>query len=368
MRQTPRGFTLVEMLVVMAVSLLLVVTIVPVFAMATHTVTAVQRKLSLYESARNILDLVEAEIRLAAINDRGEHFSIKTWVVQDTDPHTPTLATPDTVRYHYSRRDGDTVNYVKMQAGAYRFAPNLTQPGSMAFPMAYPEISETAPEGWKCSIRSSLMYPYLFNEGGAGVPAEGTLTRAQQLPNASLPEIQLYARGINCMHAGTGDNIDEYDPIPHNLAPGFEIKSSTNSSSGNPALGQEDPKEKTQALMWKEIRRTKERKFGGIHTMDFAVAYWDDVTRKFVDVPDNSAIYFWPFPKVVRVTITVCDPDQRGQITLSRIIQPMVGIGDGHITIARESNGTLDVDPKPFNRPKILDGAKSIEPRLNTYN
>ena len=65
-----------------------------------------------------------------------------------------------------------TINYVKMQAGGYRFATNLVQPGSMAFPLTYPEISETAPEGWKCSIRSTMMYPYLYNEGGAYL-AEG---------------------------------------------------------------------------------------------------------------------------------------------------------------------------------------------------
>ena len=74
--------------------------------------------------------------------------------------------------------------------------------------------------------------------------------------------------------------------------------------------------------------------------MDFATLQWDDVTQKFVDPPDNTAIYFWPFPKAVRLTINVCSIDRKSRITLSRIIHPMVGMGDAHITAAKASAGT----------------------------
>src|SRR6185295_897293 len=103
----------------------------------TRTVKAVELKLSLYESARNILDGMEIEIRQAVLNERGEHFSIKTWVEEDSDPFTRdedgNSATPDTKRYYYSRREGDVIDYLKPPSAAYRFAMNLMRPGSMAY-------------------------------------------------------------------------------------------------------------------------------------------------------------------------------------------------------------------------------------------
>jgi hypothetical protein len=37
-----------------------------------------------------------------------------------------------------------------------------------------------------------------------------------------------------------------------------------------------------------------------------------DTLVPFTDLPDNTVVYFFPMPKSVRITITVCDPDKRG--------------------------------------------------------
>ena len=43
-----RGFTLLEMMVVVTISLLLMVLVVPIFQICTRTVRTVERKLALY--------------------------------------------------------------------------------------------------------------------------------------------------------------------------------------------------------------------------------------------------------------------------------------------------------------------------------
>ena len=55
-----RGFTLLEMMTVLAISLGLMLIIVPVFTVSTRVVERVERKLAVYESARGILDMFVA--------------------------------------------------------------------------------------------------------------------------------------------------------------------------------------------------------------------------------------------------------------------------------------------------------------------
>ena len=362
------GFTVVEMLVVLALSLALMTLIVPIFQIATRTVKGVERRLALYEAARNILDLLEYEIAMAAVNERGEHFSLKSWTAQDADPCTRdqdgSPATPDTLPYLYSRREGDALAYVKLQAGAFRYAGNLLQPGSMAFALAYPEIAQSAPEAWKCSTRSTWIYPYKYSDAGAGF-FDGTLSRARQTANVSLAEIEIIAHGLTNQHGGIGADLAQADPIPLTLAPGFEIKLSDPGYNPSNSDGREDPREVVMQMWHKDLKATKRRKLGGIRAMDFDVAYWDDAARKFVDPPDGTALYFWPPPKALRVTVTVCDAERRGQLTLTRIVQLCAGIGDGQAANTLDTQG-LDADPQPFNRTKQL-GAANLEPKLRTY-
>src|SRR6185436_13543238 len=113
-----RGFTLIEMLVVLAISLMLMVLVVPVFQVTTKTVQAVERKLSVYEAARNILDIIESDVKLGVVNERGGHWSLKSVAWEDNDAFTPpgsTLITGNTdkasMAYKQSRRFADAVNY-----------------------------------------------------------------------------------------------------------------------------------------------------------------------------------------------------------------------------------------------------------------
>ncbi len=362
------GFSVLEMLVVLGISLALMTLIVTVFRITTRTVKVVERKLALYEAARNVLDLLEYELAMAAVNERGEHFSIKSWTVQDADSFTRdedgNPATADSKPYRYSRREGDAVAYVKLQAGAFRYAGNLLLPGSMAFALAYPEVAQSAPEAWKCSARSTWIYPYKYSDAGAGF-FDGTLSRAQQTANVSLAEIEIIAHGLANQHSGIGADLAQNDPIPLTLAPGFEIKLSDPGYVPSNSDGREDPREVVMQMWHKEIKSTKRRKLGGIRAMDLDVAYWDDSAKKFVDPPDGTALYFWPPPKALRVTITVCDAERRGQLTLSRVVQLCCGTGDGQVANTLDTQ-SLDLDPQPFNRTKKL-GAPNLEPKLLIY-
>lgn len=94
MRHPQRAFTLVEMMVVLTVSLLMMTMIVPIFKVSTRTVQTVERKLAVYEAARNIIEIIESDVQLAMSNEKGDHFSIKHVSWLDTDPFTPPSPTP----------------------------------------------------------------------------------------------------------------------------------------------------------------------------------------------------------------------------------------------------------------------------------
>jgi prepilin-type N-terminal cleavage/methylation domain-containing protein len=96
MKNTPRrdrGFTLLEMMTVLAIALILMMMMVEVFKVSTHTVQIVERKLAVYEAARGLLDEVEDNVRRTGYNERGELFAIKSMSFTDNDPVT--VSNPD---------------------------------------------------------------------------------------------------------------------------------------------------------------------------------------------------------------------------------------------------------------------------------
>ncbi|HYF51762.1 MAG TPA: prepilin-type N-terminal cleavage/methylation domain-containing protein, partial [Planctomycetota bacterium] len=107
----PRGFTLLEMMIVLSITLLMMVLIVPIFQVSTRTVQRVEQKLKTYEAARMILDLLEGEIMQAVTaNERGEIFSIKNFDFKDNDKFTPDF--DPAKRYSLSsRRESDMALY-----------------------------------------------------------------------------------------------------------------------------------------------------------------------------------------------------------------------------------------------------------------
>jgi prepilin-type N-terminal cleavage/methylation domain-containing protein len=353
-----RGFTLLEMIVVLAISLTMMILIVPVFQVTTKTVENVERKLAIYEAARNILDIVEAELRFAVVNERGEGFSIKSHDYTDLDKFTdPTNIAPPTARYaRTSRRESDSVQYTKLQAGGFRFANNLLMLGSQAFPLAYPESFLNTPELWKCNLHSTLSYGDI-NRTGAD---QTQPTRADQLADVGKITIAMVASVHYSEYLSSGDNVNYLDAPYNDLSPGNEIKTagSTREDAGAEFVltGSDD------------LQQTRYRNFSGIRAMDLDIAFWNGATRQFVDVPDKSAIYFSPPPKAIRLSITVCDVRKRGAITLQRVVDLSVGhnhCSDAEVDLNNATDIRLNLHPAPYNkRIKLGPGTQNEATKL----
>jgi type II secretory pathway pseudopilin PulG len=368
------GFTMLEIMVVIALVLMIIVVVLPIFQVTTKTIQTVERRLAVYEAARSILDTIENELRLAVINERGEMLQIKSMNYTDTDVSKGTLCDPskraaantnpalfEPMGYRGKRREADALNYVKMQGGGYRWANNLMMTGSQCFPLSYPELFGSSPEAWKCSIQSSLQYRNQITS--EPMRPDQLLDihniRLQMVCNAYYTEFRF--------QSGPGI-IYIFDPIFNTFSPGFEVKQIGDHWSTYVVNWQrpvnETPNREGGALTSADGYYQCQRALGAIPIMDLDIAYWDDNTRKFRDPPDNSLISFSPIPKAVRVTITVCDKDKRLQITLARVIQLAVGNGlcdatedvgaTGQVTRTALDTTRLDLDMTPYNRSKNL--------------
>jgi len=375
-----RAFTLLEMLVVVTVSLTIITMIVPIFQVTTRTVRTVERKLALYEAARNILDILEFEMRMVAQNERGEHFSIKSITFPDNDPgpHVslpgatkPGIADVNRLGYRQSRREADVVSFARHQGGAFRYVMNLEKLGSMAFPLAYPEQINRTPEAWKASIRSTLAYPRGYFNG-----TDNTVgfipSRNDCLFNVRHIEVEEVAHPINPMHNSNSITFDLMDHCYDTMAAGNEVKltgdySSAKMNQAPPGTTCEDAARATEGFRyaWDDISYAVRRTAGVINIMDLDIAYWDDAqgspTRfSYQDPPDNCAVYFWPTPKAIRVTIAVCDIDKRGVLSLCRVIYLPVGTGNQLIdTSPNASQPRMDRDMQPHNRAKLLHNPRN---------
>jgi prepilin-type N-terminal cleavage/methylation domain-containing protein len=337
------GFTLIEMMVVISIALIMMLLIVPIFQVTTKTVQTVERKLAVYEAARNILDMVEADVKLAVANERGGHFSMKSLAWEDNDPFTPAGTTK---HYFESRRDADAINYVKTEPAG--FAGNDKSPfaGSKSFPLGYPHLSVDNPEGWKTTIRSTLAYQtgrewfsgdYEFSDTGE------RWNRAEQLADVGMIETGFIFYAIRDQWRYFNNTVvnttEHWDDVPDFLGPGKEIKVPPGYAG--------------------DQGHSAQRRYVGIRLLDIDFAYWDDVAKEFKDPPDNTAIYFWPAPKAVRVTITVCDREKRTRLTLRRVIQVPTGLGDGVVTHSAPGDSTYD-SPGAYNRTKYLPNLPAV--------
>jgi len=364
--KTPRGFTLIEMLTVLAIALTMVALTVPIFGMATKTVGAVQRKLTIYASARNVLDTFEAEARLAISNERGGHFSIKKLAFQDSDPFTPQESFPDTKKYVCSRREADCLNLVQLQPGGYEWTGKVGSqtvpvlPGAQPFPLAYPNNWGRYAEGWRVELTSSLSYqtPSVVDvdqdEGGSAKEV------TDQLADVSGITTPVHSYAIcnyikdNCITEGYPSSTRLYDEVYDQLGPGKEIKNARRAQ--------------TEATV---PSRQHYRGVSGIRVMDLDIAYWDDAQRKFLNVPDARVVYFAPPPKAVRFTITVCDREKRyGSITLQRVVYLPAGHGQASVQTTDDNfyynysaSGSNPANPckaTSFNRTKRIKNLPPI--------
>ena len=377
-RSRAAGFTLMEMMVVVTVALTMMVMIVPIFTVATRTVGTVERRLTIYQSARNIIDQIENDVWMAATNERGDAFNIKSVTYVDTDtnravspdpvdfglpPGSP--LPPDPLAYRLSRRYASAVNIMKHQGGGFRWATGLVMPGSQAFPNSYPEFFVNTPEAWKVSIRSTLLYHQWTNYWQ---DLGWNFSRTQQLQDVGRIRLEMVNNAVymRSSYGGGSGNI-HFDQIFDDTAPGYEIKG-TGDKWEFWARMSEDPNHLAQGLTSANVYYEVQRVSGAITLMDFDVAYWDDALREFVRPPNNTMISFAPAPKAIRITITVCDQSKRMLLTLSRVIGIASGTGicDSEIssptfggTPQLKTQGLLapvrmDTDPYPYNRPKDL--------------
>jgi prepilin-type N-terminal cleavage/methylation domain-containing protein len=363
-RNAPRGFTLLEMMIVVLISLLIMAVIVPIFKLTTHTVQAVERKLAIYESARNILDNLAYELKQSVANERGGLFCIKKYRFMDKDPFTPPQTNLKN-RFYESRREADAVFFTLHQAGGFRFNKGTSMAGSMSFPMAYPQWNMMYPEGWRASFRSSL---FTRVDGGGGISAtDGDYDSgyySAQDSDVSLIEFsgcyESLSNVVKLWQEGPPaytQHVHHYDPqFFDDLSPGRELMRPYQSIGT--AMGNQ-----------------KFRKVSTTRCMDIEFAWWDDTKKAFTILPDYEyaeAIYFAPIPKAVRVTITVCDPNRRGRVTLSRVVSLPSGTGYGAIYRNASSKGDRDFlnksdsdfTPAPYNRVKNLG---ALEPTYGSY-
>ncbi|MCW8131912.1 MAG: prepilin-type N-terminal cleavage/methylation domain-containing protein [Planctomycetota bacterium] len=352
MRRNARGFTLMEMMIVVSISLAMMVLIVPIFRTSTNAVKQVERKLALYEAARNILDILESEIKLASVNERGGHFSITSVAWEDDDASTPAGVTApgplDTGRlgYRQSRREADQLGYVKLDPGGFSVAYKsklLPFPGSKAFPLAYPTRTNDYPEAWRGALRTSLLYQTIrewYSSDFEFSEATGERwNRSEQLADVSTIEASFVYYAMThewkYWNNGSWNTTRHYTEVPDMLGPGMEIHNAPYYSGD-------------QGGQWM-------RRIQGIKVVDLDFAYWDETQNsgngKFMNPTDTSAIYFWPAPKALRVTITAMDREKRGMITLCRVVQIPVGAGSGATTDGYGSDTDYDTPPI-FNRIK----------------
>ena len=370
--RSARAFTLVEMMVVVAVSLSMTICIAMIFKTSTKTVQHVEQRLAVYEAARNILDIIHNQMLTACNNERGEQFSIKSAFFNDNDLFTPTSANANARYAQTSRREADCVNFRVINAGSSAYRDQAYIPGSFEYPITYQGLYYTFPECYKFSLRSSLLYPklddwdassqYQVNQATGYFFQTPTQIRNDQLNDVSQIELTGLLTSTNAENTQqwTGPSWTQYiytprDTPPNFFAPGNEPKLATPISS--------------------DVDRKNQQRFSGFHILDLDIAYWDEQARKFVDPPDNSVIYFAPMPKAVRVTITVCDTEKRTTVTLRRVIFLITGASPASTpsgvvanpkTFIQPDDNTYIV-PLPVNQPKDLKKlqAMGIEPQLN---
>jgi prepilin-type N-terminal cleavage/methylation domain-containing protein len=312
-----RGFTLLEMMVVAMVALILMSMIVPIFQVTTRSVATVEKKLAVYEAARMILDFYEGEITTAAFDCRGNQFGIKATEWTDNDKFTPAGTSE---RYAASLRHGGSISFVKPPSYIYYSAYGFGQNTALVNPTW----------GVDCNIS------YITSS----LAASKAFTRAPQLDNVSTITTSGYnmqrhwAENTGLYYADAPANtIPMYSPKDHcptSLAPGFEFEpyggydNDAGHGSYQPAMA----------------------------VIDFDIAYWDEAARDFKHLPKDTAAYFAPPPKAVRITITVCDPDKRARVTLQRVVRIPVGTGPG--VLAATAPDPKYMLPSPYNRLKDL--------------
>ena len=334
MRKIRPGFTLVEMMVVLLISLMLVTMALSIFQVSTRTIEHIERRLAVYEAARNTLDRFECEIMTAFVNEKGDEFCIKAVNFLDTDPFTPAASPAGSdKKFYQSRRDLDAIYYLRRTAGArWSISPYS---GSAWHPFAEPS-QVYYPDLFRTYLRPNVLY------GSLQWPYTVTGFRNTMLADVSKIDSGLY---MDMRWTNTGDYWDG--------STGRQVGWASNElmTEFSPGAEKNAPNDPVTSIYGKYNN--------GGNIMDLEISYWDDTVQKFLSVPDFTSVYFAPPPKAVRVTITVCAREKRDRVTLSRVIKIPVGNGAGAVQDTRDADFA---NPSyPYNRTKNL---KLLEPNI----
>jgi hypothetical protein len=323
------------MMVVISIALIMMILILPIFQISTRTISNVERRLAVYEAARNILDYLEANAAQVFINEKGEHFSIKSCSFQDNDAFTPTQGTPDSKPYRFSRREADAMDF-SMRAGPLHWN---TAWRLILFAGQQEESTQAhGSDGWFASTRSTYQYLSMVNRNQLKSDVSSVVTTVSAGPPVPLGLYTYLNKRFSRLQGSMAFNepVRFFEPGSEKNAPFWGYAPQGSVTGWQPiASSSWDFRESSRSAL-----------------LDLNIAYWDDVARKYIDPPDNTAIYFAPPPKSLRFTITVCDREKRTRLTLCRNVLIPCGTGKGVVLDTRDTDYQL---PGPFNRTKNLD-------------
>jgi prepilin-type N-terminal cleavage/methylation domain-containing protein len=347
------GFTLIELMVVLLITLIIMGMLTSFFVTTTKVVSVVELKLRLNEQARGILDTLEEQIINACANERGGQFAVKGLSFTDGDSNLK--VSPDN-NATASKRKVDALHFVQT-APIKAVMKGYPYSGGYPFPLysSWVSNSSAAHEYGMVVLFANIHYAlrpdgepntgfHPTNESDAAIKNAAIKNDVSRLSYSILkrelnnnPRTN-YTRVLTDPDGAGGNYHIPGDVVPHRLEPGYEL----GAAQLNLNMGGTSTKLAITTFQFSETTRDI-FDFDDVHLMDLSIAVWDETDRKFYRVNDLCAVYFAPIPKAILISITVCDLNKKGRVSFSRIIRPPTGGGEGHFdhSIANADTGTL---------------------------
>ena len=320
------GFTMVELLVAVSLSVLLVTVVTMAFQVSANTIKTVQRKLDIYEAARGHMHNFALAFKPAGLTLAGDHFIIKSCAWQDDDPDTPAMlpaeqtgaqlfarstapdATKpmDTIKYERSRREADFLGFTQSTLVGDSKGSDIPYagqtPGSLGFK------SER--------FSHSLLSVQTDDNMTLDPPFADGILNVQRMYIEAHGKYFIPVRSDQ--HDASWNYFHRYSQLEEfEWRPGREF--------GGVSEGY-------------DRYRGVERYRADVYAMDFNVSFWHDRVRKYIDPPDFTMIAIAPIPSSIKCTVTVWDFDGKDYETFSRLIWLPAGVGGVRVT-----NGAIDL-------------------------
>jgi prepilin-type N-terminal cleavage/methylation domain-containing protein len=328
-RSVGKGFTIIELMVVLVITLIIMGMLTTIFVTTTKVVNVVELKLRVNEQARGILDTFEEQLMNASANERGGNFVVKGAKFTDGDPSVKVSNNAITTA---STRYADTLNFAQTADVGRVAISNYPLKGGYPFPFYKTSIAISGHQEFALNgFLSNIHYAFsgANSTGSARIQSSFygvQLATDQTTINNDISRITyelnkktIKRRVVSQVDRSVVDGGGAYYTVPnsspHSLEPGFELRGIYSGTVATQGTG--------SGLGYNNSMQD-------VHVLDFAVSVWDETDRKFHRIPHLHAVYFAPIPKAVLVTITVCDIHKKGRASYSRIMHPRTGTGSGH--------------------------------------